>query len=193
MRGAVFGGGALQLGLSGAALAAGGLVAGLPLQAAIVAGLALALSSTAIAMQSMSERNLTPTPSGRKAFAILLFQDIAAIPLLAAIPRPRTRALTESCVATGGEGRGGGRRPRDRALPDAPGAADRRGTSSARSHRVCAAARHRHRAPMNWPISMALGAFSRRLLASSGIRHALETDIEPFKGCCSACSSFPSG
>ena len=44
------------------------------MQGSIVAGLALALSSTAIAMQSMRERNLTPTPMGRNAFAVLLFQ-----------------------------------------------------------------------------------------------------------------------
>ena len=56
MRSAVFGGGALQLALSGAALALGGLALGIPLQTAIVAGLALALSSTAIAMQTMGER-----------------------------------------------------------------------------------------------------------------------------------------
>ena len=64
MRAAVFGGGALQLVLSGAALAAGGLALGLPWRGALVAGLALALSSTAIAMQTMGERNLTPTPDG---------------------------------------------------------------------------------------------------------------------------------
>ena len=85
MRTAVFGGGTLQLALSGAALAAGGLALGIPWQGALVAGLALALSSTAIAMQTMNERNLTPAPTGRAAFAVLRFQDVAAIPLLAAI------------------------------------------------------------------------------------------------------------
>ena len=44
------------------------------------------MSSTAIGMQVMSERNMTATPAGRSAFAILLFQDIAAIPLIAVIP-----------------------------------------------------------------------------------------------------------
>jgi glutathione-regulated potassium-efflux system ancillary protein KefC len=46
----------------------------------------LALSSTAIAMQAMNERNLTVSQMGRSAFAVLLFQDIAAIPLVAMIP-----------------------------------------------------------------------------------------------------------
>src|SRR5260221_8045670 len=58
----------------------------LPWQAALVAGLAMALSSTAIAVATMTERNFLPTPTGRSGFAILLFQDIAAIPLLAVIP-----------------------------------------------------------------------------------------------------------
>ena len=53
---------------------------------ALVAGLGLALSSTAIALQVMGERNLMPTPSGQAAFSILLFQDVAAIPILALMP-----------------------------------------------------------------------------------------------------------
>jgi glutathione-regulated potassium-efflux system ancillary protein KefC len=53
---------------------------------AMVAALGLALSSTAIALQVMSERNLLPTSSGQAGFSILLFQDVAAIPILALIP-----------------------------------------------------------------------------------------------------------
>ena len=53
---------------------------------ALVGGLGLALSSTAIALQVMGERNLLPTSSGQAAFAILLFQDVAAIPILALLP-----------------------------------------------------------------------------------------------------------
>ena len=53
---------------------------------ALVAGLGLALSSTAIALQVMGERNLLPTSSGQAGFSILLFQDVAAIPILALIP-----------------------------------------------------------------------------------------------------------
>jgi len=52
----------------------------------VVVGLALALSSTAIAIATMTERNFLPTPTGQSGFAVLLFQDIAAIPLLAVIP-----------------------------------------------------------------------------------------------------------
>jgi len=52
----------------------------------LVAALGLALSSTAIALQVMAERNLLPTPGGQAGFSILLFQDVAAIPILALLP-----------------------------------------------------------------------------------------------------------
>ena len=52
----------------------------------LVAALGLALSSTAIALQVMAERNLLPTSSGQAGFSILLFQDVAAIPILALLP-----------------------------------------------------------------------------------------------------------
>jgi glutathione-regulated potassium-efflux system ancillary protein KefC len=86
MRKSVFGGGSLQVACCGAALAAAALALGLDWRAAMVVGLALALSSTAIAVATMGERNFLPTPAGQSAFAILLFQDIAAIPLLAVVP-----------------------------------------------------------------------------------------------------------
>ena len=52
----------------------------------VVAALGLALSSTAIALQVMGERNMLPTSSGQAGFSILLFQDVAAIPILALLP-----------------------------------------------------------------------------------------------------------
>ena len=55
-------------------------------RAPLVAAFGLALSSTAIALQVMGERNLLPTSSGQAAFSILLFQDVAAIPILALLP-----------------------------------------------------------------------------------------------------------
>src|SRR6185436_19423117 len=60
LRNAVFGGGSLQLALSGVALIVPALLLGFSWQAALISGLALALSSTAIAMQSMNERNFVP-------------------------------------------------------------------------------------------------------------------------------------
>ena len=59
---------------------------GLSWRVSLIAGMGLALSSTAICLQVMAERNLMRTPSGQAAFSILLFQDVAAIPILALIP-----------------------------------------------------------------------------------------------------------
>ncbi|MCU0950256.1 MAG: glutathione-regulated potassium-efflux system protein KefC [Burkholderiaceae bacterium] len=86
MRGPVFVGGGVQMGACGAVLAGGLMLLGLPWQAALVAGLALAISSTAIAVQTMSERNLVTAPIGRKVLAVSIFQDISAIPLMALVP-----------------------------------------------------------------------------------------------------------
>ncbi|MBT9552752.1 MAG: cation:proton antiporter [Hydrogenophaga sp.] len=83
MRGAVFGGGALQMLLCAALLFPVGLLVGWTWQAALVGSLAMALSSTAIAVAILQERNLMSRPVGQSGFAMLLFQDIAAIPLLA--------------------------------------------------------------------------------------------------------------
>lgn len=55
-------------------------------QSALAVGLALAMSSTAIVLQSMKEKNLMETASGQNAFAVLLFQDVAVIPILAILP-----------------------------------------------------------------------------------------------------------
>src|SRR6185437_7935594 len=86
MRKVVFGGGLIQLAASGTVLGVALAFLGLGWRGALVGGLALALSSTAIAMQALAERNETDTPTGRAAFGILLFQDIAAIPLIALVP-----------------------------------------------------------------------------------------------------------
>ncbi|HEY2731919.1 MAG TPA: cation:proton antiporter, partial [Polyangia bacterium] len=86
MRRAVFGGGSLQMAVCGGLLTLGGVVLGLPWKGALVGGFALALSSTAIAVQTMRERGMLTAPTGVTAFSVLLFQDIAAIPLIALVP-----------------------------------------------------------------------------------------------------------
>lgn len=87
MRHRLFGLGSLQVGLSAGAIAlAAALLAGMPWHQAVAVGLILALSSTAIVLQTLSEKSLTRTEGGRASFAVLLFQDIAAIPLLAVLP-----------------------------------------------------------------------------------------------------------
>ena len=86
MRRTVFGYGSLQLVASALAIGAIGLVFGLGWKTSVVVGLGLALSSTAIGLQIMSERKELQTPHGRLGFAVLLLQDVAAIPILALVP-----------------------------------------------------------------------------------------------------------
>jgi len=188
MRRQVFGGGALQLGAC-ALLLGLGLMPWLPVPAALVAGLSLALSSTAIAMQTMSERHLERTPLGRIAFAVLLFQDIAAIPLVALVPM-----LGEANASgQGGEGAAGvlkaiaaivgvvgiGRYLTRPILRVIARTGLREVFTAFSLLLVFGIAELMHLAGL----SMALGAFlGGVLLASSEFRHALESDLQPFKG-----------
>ena len=82
----VFGLGAAQVTVAGAALCLAAVAAGLPVRAALGLGLGLALSSTAFVLGMLSEKNQLTSHHGRAAFAILLFQELAVIPLLAALP-----------------------------------------------------------------------------------------------------------
>ena len=189
LRASVFGGGAMQMLVCGLLLGAFCMALGLRWQVAVLIGLTLGLSSTAIAMQAMNERNLMVSQMGRSAFAVLLFQDIAAIPLVAMIP-----------------------------LLAASGGATTLGAFTLSALKVVAAlaivvliGRYVARPALRFVartglrevfsavalflvfgfgllleeagLSMAMGAFlAGVLLASSEYRHALESDIEPFKG-----------
>lgn len=87
MRRTVFGLGAAQVAVTGALLAGLIVLAGLAeARGALVLGVGLALSSTAIVLPMLSERDLLGSGSGRDAFAVLLFQDIASVPIVAALP-----------------------------------------------------------------------------------------------------------
>lgn len=86
MRTSIFGLGSLQVALTGLVLAGVAMAFGLVWQAALFAGLALALSSTAFALQVLEEKGELALRHGRLAFAVLLFQDLAAIPLIALVP-----------------------------------------------------------------------------------------------------------
>jgi monovalent cation:proton antiporter-2 (CPA2) family protein len=86
MRRAVFGLGSAQVVITGTCLAGLAMLAGVPPSGAAVLGLGLALSSTAIVLPLLGERELLTTPAGRDAFAVLLFQDLAFIPLVALVP-----------------------------------------------------------------------------------------------------------
>ncbi len=86
MRKQVLGMGSLQVGITAALVASIALLIGFTWQAGVAVGLALAMSSTAIALQSLKEKNLMHTAAGKNGFAVLLFQDIAVIPMLALLP-----------------------------------------------------------------------------------------------------------
>jgi glutathione-regulated potassium-efflux system ancillary protein KefC len=86
MRRTIFGYGAMQMATCAAVLAAVFLTFGTPWRVALTGGLALALSSTAMVIAELQERRLMDMPTGRAGFGILLFQDMAAIPLIALLP-----------------------------------------------------------------------------------------------------------
>src|SRR6266850_5388389 len=86
LRRPVFGLGGAQVMVTGAVLSVLGLAFGLSWQAAVVAGFGLAMSSTALVLASLAERKQLTTRHGREAFAVLLFQDLSVIPLLALLP-----------------------------------------------------------------------------------------------------------
>jgi glutathione-regulated potassium-efflux system protein KefB len=189
MRRQVFGLGGLQVAIS--ALLLGGLAAmyGLGWKADLVIGLGLALSSTAVGLQLLAERKELTTGYGRLAFAILLLQDLVAIPLLALIP-----LLGEAKAA-------------EQAAPSAAAVLKAMGAVVA----VLIGGRYLLRPVFRFVarvqmvevftatallvvvgnawlmqqagLSMGLGAFlAGLLLADSEFRHELESHIDPFKG-----------
>ena len=86
MRHRLLGLGGLQIGITTLAIAAGALALGLPAPTALAVGMIFALSSTAIVLQTLTEKNLMQTGGGRATFSVLLAQDIAVIPMLALLP-----------------------------------------------------------------------------------------------------------
>ena len=176
-----------------AALFALGWLAGLPWRISLVGALGLALSSTALALQSLSQRNLLRTSSGQAAFSILLFQDVAAIPILALLPLLGAAAVGQGAelgaselavealkiVGVIGAIVLGGRlllRPLLRWI------------AKSKTPEIFTAAALLLVVGIAYlmvlvGLSMALGAFlAGVLLADSEYRRELEADIEPFKG-----------
>ncbi len=102
MRGTVVGLGGLQVIVTAIALALPVMLLGLSFSSALAAGLILSLSSTAVVLPSLQERNLTQTKGGRAAFGVLLSQDLAVIPILALLPflAPGHLHLNASQLAT---------------------------------------------------------------------------------------------
>lgn len=190
LRRPIFGWGSAQVLGCTAVLMAVAAAAGVPWRIALAASLGLALSSTAIALQVMGERNLLPTGSGQAGFSILLFQDVAAIPILALLPLLGGTADTSPqagsawlealrIVAVIGGIVLGGRLLLRPVL---------RWIARSRTPEIFTAASLLLVVAIASlmqlvGLSMALGAFlAGVLLAESEYRRELETDIEPFKG-----------
>lgn len=188
MRRDIFGLGLAQVVVTGAlAMVYPLLVAHRSWQASLIAGLGLALSSTALVMQLLEERGEVQSPHGQKAFAILLFQDLAVVPLLALVaflspiqtnsaPLWVTALKMLGAVATVIVVGRYLLNPLFRLLASA-GA--REVMTAAALLVVIAAASIMSEAGL----SPALGAFlAGIMLAESSYRHELEADIEPFRG-----------
>ncbi len=192
MRRQVFGLGGLQVGLSGLALA-GILLVAVPslvggIEQALLVGLGLALSSTAMGLQVLSERRELNASHGRLAFAILLFQDLTVPLLLTLVPLVASDglamggdlvlAIAEAAAIIGGAMIGGRflLRPLLRVV------------AQTRSAELFTAVALMIVLGMAWlsevaGLSQALGAFlGGLLLAESEFRHQIEGDIQPFRG-----------
>lgn len=189
IRNTIFGLGGAQVGLSAAALALVGAALGLQTSVAIFVGLALALSSTAFTLQVLEEKGELTARHGRLAFAVLLFQDLAAIPLIALVPLFAVSAggvapkmdvsaallalLTIAGVVVVG------RFVLDRAFRLIARAKVKEAMTAAALLTVVGVALVMEVAGL--PAS--LGAFlAGALLADSSYRHQLEADVQPFQG-----------
>ena len=101
MKSKLLGLGGLQLGLTAALITAAAIALGQPFGVSLTIGLIFALSSTAIVLQTFQEKGLQQTEGGKSAFSVLLFQDIAVIPMLALIPLLAIPELASSAAEHG--------------------------------------------------------------------------------------------
>ena len=192
MRRDIFGLGTAQLVLCALVLGGAGILFGAGIAASTVIGIALALSATAVALQLLEERGDLGTPYGSRAFAVLLFQDLSVVGILALMPLMASaggggdapwlgQAAASTAKALGAivavvlVGRYG-LNPFFRLLA-ASGA--REVMTAAALLVVLGTALMMQEVGL----SMAMGAFlAGILLAESNFRHQLEADIEPFRG-----------
>ncbi len=192
MRRDIFGLGAAQLAVCALILAGAGALFGLHAGAATVIGVALALSATAVALQLLEERGDLGTSYGSRAFAVLLFQDISVVAILALLPlmasaggTPEGGWLSEA-LHSGATAAGAilgvvligryGLNPLFRLLAASGG---REVMTAAALLVVLGTALIMEEVGL----SMAMGAFlAGVMLAESNFRHQLEADIEPFRG-----------
>ena len=185
LRRAIFGLGAAQVAATIVAIAAIGAALGQPLLVGAVAGMGIAMSSTAIGLATLSEKNLLATPGGQASFAVLLFQDLAVVPLLLVLgflagaagsfswmDVAKPLGLIVLLVAMG----------RILVRPVLRYVAEARLREAFVGFSLLVVLGTA--ALMLWAgLSMALGAFlAGVILAESEYRHEIELDIEPFKG-----------
>jgi monovalent cation:proton antiporter-2 (CPA2) family protein len=187
MREQIFGLGAAQMGVTGAVIAGLFVAAGvMPAPAAAIAGFSLAFSSTAFALQWMKDRRELNTAYGAQSFSVLLFQDLAVIPLLASVPLAAGVAGDEmnwiAALKAGGVvlalilvGKFG----LDRLFRVVAGSGSREAFAATALLVVALTS-----LAVGWAgLSMALGAFlAGVMLAESSFKYQIETDIEPFRG-----------
>ena len=187
LRHTVFGLGGAQVGATGVVLALVAMAAGLSWQAAFIVGVGCALSSTALVISSLAERGQLMTRHGRESFAVLLFQDLAVIPLLALLPLlaaepshdgahwiPAAKGIAVIAVVIAGS-----RLVVRPALKFIASHSSREVFTAAALLLVVGTALIMEKIGL----SMSLGAFlAGVLVADSEFRHELEADIEPFKG-----------
>jgi len=191
LRKPIFGWGSVQLFGSAALIAGLAMLVGIPWKLALVGGLGLAMSSTAIGLGTLAERNLNSTVSGQSVLSVALLQDVAAIPILGLIPvlavlGTGTAHADGSSWLNAAKAVGailaivfGGRLLLRPALRWIAGSKTPEIFTAASLLLVVATASLMELVGL----SMALGAFlAGVLLAQSEYRRELETDLEPFKG-----------
>jgi glutathione-regulated potassium-efflux system protein KefB len=189
MRGEIFGLGLAQVGSAIILLTFVGLALGYPVAVSFVAGTGFVLTSTAIAMQMLDERNALGQPRGRRVVAILLLEDLAIVPLLALVaflaPGGEAVSTADRFVAIGvGLGAILGLIVAGRYLLDPMFRL--LGRTKAREVMTAAALLVVLGSALLMQLaglSMAMGAFlAGVLLSESSFRHQLEADVEPFRG-----------
>jgi len=189
MRSSIFGLGGAQVGLTAAVLSICAMALGMDWRSAAFTGLVLALSSTAFALQVLEENGELGARHGRLGFAVLLFQDLAAIPLIALAPLFAVSAgaaasgmdllAAAKALATIGAVVVVGRFVLDPVLRLVARAKVKEAMTAAALLLVVVVTIVMQSAGL----SAALGAFlAGALLAESSYRHELEADIAPFEG-----------
>ena len=210
MRNRLIGLGGLQVGVTAALIMAFAMVFGFGWTVALAIGLIFSLSSTAIVLQTLNEKNLIKTEGGRASFSVLLFQDIAVIPMLALIPLLALPELMPSTADVAASDHGEGHHASFSLVAGLPGWAHAlvvlgaiatvllgghylsrplfRFIANSRLREIFTAAALLLVIGIALlmtlvELSPALGTFlAGVVLANSEFRHELESDIEPFKG-----------